>query len=390
MGNGVDGRLVGQIIASHPSSMHCIVLSRISDGTSCIMSLVKISPRVLGSSKGKLRSEFGQLAISFDKVKPLIKLIVSEGVDLVELLSGTGIDLKDVTLRDLSINGGQYFRLISNAYLLAPEPAFGLSLGEQFYMNNDGLLASRVMNSDNARQAMQLLAEYQSLLTAMFHMDFEDKGEYGIFKAQPTYDLGDTLPFFIEYTCAAVHSVGKFCIGAKTMELVYEFTYEKPTSITRYHKMFGPHVHFSCEENRVLVPKEVLDMPFIFADKQAAQANDQVCQDKVSHIEQDLDIKQRVKVLIRKNNLKDVSLDNLAEQLCMSPRTLSRQLKLRRCTYKSILENERKRSARTMIQERDLSLDQLASQLGYQDTSSFSRAFKRWFGVSPNQYKAEK
>ncbi|NRA23993.1 MAG: AraC family transcriptional regulator ligand-binding domain-containing protein [Oleispira sp.] len=354
------------------------------------MSLVKIFPRVSGSPKQLRKSELALLTIPFDKVKPLIKLIVSEGVDLLELLSGTGIDHKDITLRDLSINGEQYFRLISNAYLLAPDPTFGLSLGEQFYMNNDGLLASRVMKSDNARQAMKLLAEYQSLLTAMFQMVFEDKGEYGIFKAQPTYDLGDNYPFFIEYTCAAVHSVGKLCIGAKKMELRYEFTYDKPASIIRYHKILGPNVNFLCKENRVFVPKEVLDMPFIFADKQAAKVNDQACQDRIGHIEQDLDIKQRVKVLIRKNNLKDVSLDKLAEQLCMSPRTLSRQLKFRRCTYKSILEDERKRSARIMIQERDISLNQLASQLGYQDTSSFSRAFKRWFGISPNQYKAER
>ena len=351
------------------------------------MSLVKISPRVSHPTKGILKSELGQLAISLGKVKPLIKLIVSEGVNLPDLLAKTNISPKDLTLREVSISGEQYFRLISNAYLLAPDPSFGLSLGEQFYMNNDGLLASRVMSSDNARQAMYLLTEYQWLLTALFQLSFEEQDDYAVFKAQPAYDLGETLPFFIEYTYAAIYSIGKFCIGAKKMELVYEFEYDAPASVKRYHDMFGPQVHFSCEQNRVLVPKHVLETPFIFADKKAAKASDELCQDKVSHIEQDLDIKQRVKILIRKNKLRDVSLESLAEQLCMSPRTVSRQLKLRNSSYKSILEDERKRSARIQIRERDISLDQLAGELGYQDTSSFSRAFKRWFGVSPNHYK---
>mgnify|MGYP000214467844 FL=1 len=351
------------------------------------MSLVKLMPSVTSSITRNVESKFEQLTISIGKVKPLIKLLAAEGVGLEELLEGTGISLRDLTLFDLSIEYEQYLRLIDNAYVLSPDPCFGLSLGEQFYVNHDGLLACRIMSSENAMQAMYLLKDYQSLLTLLFQFNFEVFDDKAVFTVHPAYRLNNSLPFFIEYTFAAIYSIGKFCLGSQKMELSYEFSYEHSASSERYTEFFGGQVRFSCKENRVLVPLEVLNKPFVFADKQTAKINDEFCQDKVCSIENEVDIKQRVKMLIRKNKLFKISLETLAEQLCMSPRTLSRQLKARNISYKTILEEERKKRAIQQIQDHDIPLDQLAEQLGYQDASSFSRAFKKWVGVPPNQFK---
>jgi len=351
------------------------------------MSLVKLKPGVTSTITRNVESTYEKLTISIGKVKPLIKLLAAQGVALDELLEGTGISLRDLTLFDLLIDYEQYLKLIDNAYILAPDPCFGLSLGEQFYVNHDGLLACRIMSSENAMQAMYLLKDYQSLLTLLFQLNFEVFEDQAVFTVHPAYRLNNSLPFFIEYTFAAIYSIGKFCLGSQKMELTYEFSYEHPTSTKRYTDFFGGEVRFSCKENRVLVPLDILNKPFIFADKQSAKINDEICQDKVSSIESEVDIKQRVKMLIRKNKLFNISLETLAEQLCMSPRTLSRQLKAQKISYKTILEEERKKRAIQQIREHDISLDQLAEQLGYQDASSFSRAFKKWVGVAPNQFK---
>jgi len=351
------------------------------------MSLVKLKPSAASLITRNVNSKYEQLTISIGKVKPLIKLLAAEGVALQELLEGTDISLRDLTLFDLSIDYEQYLKLIDNAYLLAPDPCFGLSLGEQFYVNHDGLLACRIMSSDNAMQAMYLLKDYQSLLTLLFQLNFEVFEDQAVFTVHPAYRLNNSLPFFIEYTFAAIYSIGKFCLGSQKMELTYEFSYEHPTSAKRYTDFFGGEVRFSCKENRVLVPLDVLNKPFVFADKQTAMINDEICQDKVCSIENEVDIKQRVKMLIRKNKSFKITLETLADQLCMSPRTLSRHLKARNISYKAILEEERKKRAIQQIQDHNIPLDQLAEQLGYQDASSFSRAFKKWVGLAPNQFK---
>jgi len=352
------------------------------------MSLVKLKSRITTEAKRSVRPEGEQLTISIGKVKPIIKMLAAEGVKIDEMLHGTGISLSDLSLFDLSIDYEQYLQLIDNAYALSPDPAFALRLGEQFYINHDGLLACRVMSSENAFQAMHLLKDYQSLLTLLFQFNFEVLDDHGVFTVQPAYRLKNSLPFFIEYTFAAIYSIGKFCIGTQHIELSFEFTYQPTPILTeRYLEFFGEKAQFGCKQNRVLVPRHVLQKPFIFADKHMAKINDEICQDKVISIEHELDIKQRVRTLIQKNELFNISLESLAEQLCMSPRTLSRQLKSHNISYKTILEEERKKSAIDKIRDQHIPLEKVAEQLGYQDASSFSRAFKKWFGVAPNKFR---
>jgi AraC-like DNA-binding protein len=71
----------------------------------------------------------------------------------------------------------------------------------------------------------------------------------------------------------------------------------------------------------------------------------------------------------------------------MSPRTLRRHLQSHETSYKELLEEERKRVALAHIRKQDISIETLAESLGYSDASSFSRAFKRWYGLSPKNFK---
>jgi len=356
-----------------------------------IMSLVKLKPRITGATKRRsVRAKGEQLTISIGKVKPIIKMLASDGVQIDKILQGTGISSSDLSLFDLSIDYGQYLKLIDNAYALSPDPAFALRLGEQFYINHDGLLACRIMSCDNPFQAMSLLKDYQSLLTLLFQFSFDVFDDHAVFTVQPAYRLNNSMPFFIEYTFAAIYSIGKFCLGEQHIDLSYEFTYPETSLLSeRYLDFFGEQPKFSCSQNRVSIPLHVLQKRFVFADKQMAKMNDEICQDKVISIEHDQDIKRRVKTLIQKEKVFNISLESLAEQLCMSPRTLSRQLKSHNISYKTILEEERKKSALQKIKEQNIPLENIAEQLGYKDASSFSRAFKKWFGVAPNNYKDE-
>ncbi len=350
------------------------------------MSLVKFTPEKKHPKRVN-NTRNGPFTIPIGKIKPLIKMLVAEGTSLQQLLEGTGISLSDLTLFDLSINLAQYLHLIENAYRLAPSPGFAFRLGEQFYVNHDGALACRAMSCDNGLEAMRLLADYQSLLTHLFKLSFDVFEEHAVFTVQPAHELNASLPFFIEYTFAAIYSLGKFCTGNKNFELSYELSYESPAPNDQDIAYFGPQIRFGCKQNRVLIPLSVLQQPFIFADKQAAQMNDDICQEKIRDSEQNVDIQQRVKVFIQKSKLSNISFDVLAEELCMTPRTLRRQLKALNISYKMILEEERKKSAIQQMKEKDIPLEQLAEQLGYRDASSFSRAFKQWFGVAPNTFK---
>ncbi|RLT94171.1 AraC family transcriptional regulator [Ketobacter sp.] len=77
----------------------------------------------------------------------------------------------------------------------------------------------------------------------------------------------------------------------------------------------------------------------------------------------------------------------LAELLVVTPRTLQRHLEREGTTFRALLDTLRQRLAASHIANPELNSEDIAFLLGYQDAAHFFRAFKRWFGVPPGQYR---
>ena len=319
--------------------------------------------------------------------KPLVKLLVTQGVKLEALLADTGITLNDFIQLDHTVVLEQYRRLLTNARRLTIDNSYALKLGEQFFINHDGVLACRVMSSDNPDQAMALLEAYQSLFTQLLHFNFDSNENGGIFTIEEKIPLGKILPHFIEFTFSALFCLGRFCLGQAHMDIEIEFNYPCPGDQAVFEQFFNNPVRFNCKHNRVVFPAHTLKQSIIFANALAARENEKLCQQHLSQMQSDEILIKRVKKVIRDMPFTQVSLENLAQNMHMSPRSLRRHLQNHDVNYKTLLENERKRLALKRIQSNDCSLDDIAHELGYLNASSFSRAFKRWFGVAPLHYK---
>jgi AraC-like DNA-binding protein len=79
--------------------------------------------------------------------------------------------------------------------------------------------------------------------------------------------------------------------------------------------------------------------------------------------------------------------ESIAKALNLSPRTLQRKLKEEGTTYKQLLDTTRRELAAQYVKESHLSVNEITFLLGFSEPANFSRAFKRWTGVSPSQYR---
>ncbi len=327
--------------------------------------------------------------IPVSNIKPLSKLMVMQGVPLEALLINTNITLADFTQINKTILFEQFIALIINARALCKDPTYALTLGEQFYINHDGILSCRVMSSDHPLAAMELLHQYQSLFTELLDLNLDINEQYGIFSIHEKIPLGEALPHFVEYSFSVLCSLGKFCLGKNEMKLELEFAFPNPGQGNEFERFFGNPVRFNCSANRVIIPKETLCQNIIFANEASAIENEKLCDQQLAQVHSDLKVIQNVKAAIRGMPFNQVSLEALAQHLCMSPRSLRRHLQGQGVSYKTLLENERKRIALKRIEKQDITIEKLAEVLGYNNASSFSRAFKRWFGISPHHYQRE-
>lgn len=346
--------------------------------------------------KTVLKSEFresGQIYTPISRIKPLLKTLLMNKVDPNGLLAGTDIELFDFAETDKNVSFEQYKQLVINGRRLLPDHPFSLYLGEQSFLHHDGLLAARIMSAENVCQAMELLTRYQPLFTQILLFDFEKRQDgSGVLSLEPHNDLGDALPYFVEFTCSVIYSLGRFFLGGVDLAdhshaAQIHFSYPKPKAIEVYEEFFSLPLYFDQPSNKIVISKTLLEQPLIFHNKHAANVKEQICQERVAEISPDNTILDRVKFLVRRDIFNNISLDHIAESLCLSPRTLRRHLRAHDTSYKELVEAERKRVSLIQVRKPEVSLEDLADKLGYSDASSFSRAFKRWYGMSPKNFK---
>jgi len=82
-------------------------------------------------------------------------------------------------------------------------------------------------------------------------------------------------------------------------------------------------------------------------------------------------------------------LRRIAASLQMTPRTLRRRLAGQRTSFTEILQKWRRRSAITLLRNKNLTVKNIAARLGYSHSSNFERAFKRWTGHAPGSYRGK-
>ena len=89
----------------------------------------------------------------------------------------------------------------------------------------------------------------------------------------------------------------------------------------------------------------------------------------------------------RRRDVSYGTLREMAEQLATSPRTLKRHLQQADLTYRQLQDEARYRQACKLLGERGTRISEVAYALGYNDVANFSRAFKRWSGKTPREYR---
>ncbi len=156
-----------------------------------------------------------------------------------------------------------------------------------------------------------------------------------------------------------------------------------------YRDYFKCPVTFDCDEPRIALDGKIMDQPLPGASPDMAQYNDQIV---IQYLEQ-MD-KNDVVNRVRRHIIKDLASGTLSKQavadkMHMSARNLQLKLAAENTTFQDTLDSTRKNLATGYMQQSHLSITEIAYLLGFSDASNFTRAFRRWYGASPRDYRIE-
>jgi len=319
----------------------------------------------------------------------LTDIAVEHGADRAQLLASAGLAAADLTCAEAQINNQQLNTLVQEAKRQTGQPALCLYFGEHLTLTSHGVLGYALMSCRNIQQALDLLIKYHRLLLNDISLSVtQDKDlvvlEYDHRRPSLIGHSEDCELFF-----AGVISSIKHLLHRPDFTCEVYLDYPAPDYLARYHELLGPTIYFDSGHCQVSFSAHWLELQPVFANPVMLTLYEQQCEQLLQRMEQGAGLEEKVRQhLVSSRNF--ASLQQTAEHFHMSQRTFRRRLDEEGTAFQDILDKVRQQLAETYLSDSSLSIQHTAELLGFHDVSNFRRAFIRWTGLSPAQYKRQK
>jgi len=246
-----------------------------------------------------------------------------------------------------------------------------------------GQMARGVLAQPTVLAALQFGLTYQLIAGSMVHLQFETGSPYSALIAHSLFDDVELQDFLaVDHLLTAVNAARELCGPAFRLYQV-ELRGMTTISLALYEKMFACPVVTGADVSRVLIANDILQLPLRSPDLKIVQEAGAACEQELATVGV-LGRQSLLRVLVDQH-CEFHNVDQMAQVLGISPRSLQRLLAREGTSYFQIIENIRMDRAKRLLQT-DLSQERIAEQLGYSDARSFRRAFKRWTNLSPGEY----
>jgi AraC-like DNA-binding protein len=266
------------------------------------------------------------------------------------------------------------------------DPCFGLKAAELWHPSNFGALGYSMLASNTLRTALERVERYHRFLSDELFIKLNGTEEGLTYTLISNHEKRD-IPARNDAILAVTMSMCRLNYIEDLAPVSVTLTHPKPSCSARFYEYFRSPVVFEAPANSLTLPIEAVDKNLPGSNPQLAELNDQVMIEYLAQLDQDHVIQKVKAVIIDQLPSGKVTDKTVARKLYMSPRKLQRQLRSEDTTYATLLNEVRQDLARRYLREQDISLTEIAFLLGFSESSAFSRAFKRWMGVSPSEYR---
>lgn len=281
-----------------------------------------------------------------------------------------------------------FISILQNGAVQFKCPDFGLRLGAKQDFRILGPLGLLLRNCVTPREALKAARGFMAFHNQSEYWDYSEKGDKLYLKRYEIFhDLADTRQYK-ELSFSACYQLCRLIMGDRFRGVRMELSHAPLSKQTAYDKFFKMPVVFNCEQDQLVIPAYYLDIPIPNADQTihafAAHFMVQLKQQNKNHIV------QQVSYLIQQTmGDQHQSIDNIANILGLSRRTLQRRLSEQGAVFKTLLLETRIKTACWYLTSSHIDITLLSEMLGYSDISGFSRAFKLSMHCSPLTWRKQ-
>src|SRR5215475_8164919 len=326
--------------------------------------------------------------ISVSAATGLLEAIATRGGDSDQILRKFEIDSSAFSEPEGFIPSSIFAGVLEAAAQETANDYFGLHLGENYNPRNIGPLVYVVLNSPTIRTGIENFERYLRVYNEAAKWFFTSEENQGYIRYLLT-DLGiNSLRHSNEHGMTIAFNMLRMMVGSHWAPKEVQFAHEAPKQTSEHLRIFNAPVSFGCKTNAIVIDRQFVEREVPAADQRLYQILKRYLDQVLSEMPREdsllASVRRATAETMRDGNL---NLARVAKQMAMSARTLQRQLKERGVDFKQVTDETRRRFAINYLKERKNTLTEVAFLLGYSELSAFNRAFKRWTGSTPLDYR---
>jgi AraC-like DNA-binding protein len=314
--------------------------------------------------------------------------VAASGAPMREVVKGTGLgERADSTLNGMTID--QYRQLLANAQRLSCDPAIALRAGLDLPFTVHGAQGVAAAASPTLRLAIETLVNFGRLRSPFARVGLRPSGDMLVLEFDIDVSMGEQTRAALEFMMA----IGASAINNLAwIPLTYcriEFAYPAPSDPAVYSRLLPGEVHFDADANSITLLSRELEQALPGANPEEYKIALQRCRASYSKLFETVRVEDAIVEIFAARCGHICTVAEVADELHVSRRTLQRRLQTQGGSFQRLLDQWLGQQALRYLGEDQLTVDLSALLLGYSDPANFRRAFRRWFGCAPGQYRQQ-
>lgn len=325
-------------------------------------------------------------------IRLLVQLLKLDRGQQERLLDGTSLTPEMLASLDQQISQGELIQVLDNLLTIVEKPHLGLYVGSRMPVAAHGPLGQLLASSPDLFTAWEALSKYQVLRIPLVSVTCSANDAYYTFDLNLAEDKGVVSAFVLDTLMVTIQRGIELIIGTRLHDAFVELTQSTPEDLETFARYVPGQLHFGARKNRLRVPLELMKRPNPYNDPVVWEQSLLICE-QLSFRQQPargIVFSEQVRQLISQESGKLWTLAEIAVFFNITPRTVIRRLKNEGTKYQTLLDEELAKNAKLYLSTPSHTVESAALSLGYQDTSAFRRAFRRWCGVSPSTWRQSK
>lgn len=318
-----------------------------------------------------------------------LRVARERGADPFALLERAGLE-RSFLDHPTELNMLQIQLLVETVRQAVGDEGLGIDIGWSLPPTAYGSFGYALLCSETLRDVLALTQRYWHMVGRGTSLTVEEQDDTCILEVNVLVPTPGTLRALIfETTFSSLYRGLLLLVGPQaegTLEVSFDFP--APPHAEKARSILG-RVRYDMPANRLRFPRSLLDTRLGMYNPAALQfALEQLKREDALQAADSGQIIGRV----REKMVFDVDgypgLEDIAQRLNMTPRTLRRRLDQEGTSFKRLMEEAKRRDALRLLDDYDLDIQRVAELLGYQDPANFTRAFRQWTGQTPSEYRA--